>query len=98
MLEIFSMNYKVKYNDEKDGLNTKSTRIFYHKKLRLSDDYQYEPEEEKEKEQQTSKKSDTKEDNASKFNIWVNEKETDINSEIFQKYFNYQRPSDTIKD
>ena len=98
MLEIFSMNYKVKYNDEKDGLNTKSTRIFYHKKLRLSDDYQYEPEEEKEKEQQTSKKPDTKEDNASKFNIWVNEKETDINSEIFQKYFNYQRPSDTIKD
>ena len=40
MLEIFLMNYRVKYNDEKDGLNTKSTRIFYHKKLRLIDDYQ----------------------------------------------------------
>ena len=40
MLEIFLMNYRVKYNDEKDGLNIKSTRIFYHKKLRLIDDYQ----------------------------------------------------------
>ena len=34
----------------------------------------------------------------SKFNEWVNRKETDINSEIFQKHFSFQRPSDMLKD
>ena len=97
--------YKDKYNEEKDGLNTKDKKNFYYKKLRLTDDYQYESQEEEENEQQTSKKPDKKEplkkptkDNVSKFNEWVNEKETGINSEIFQKYFNYQRPSDMFKD
>ena len=53
--------YKDKYNEEKDGLNTKNKKILYYKKLRL-DDYQYESEEEKEeKEQQISKKSNKKE-------------------------------------
>ena len=48
--------YKDKYNEEKDGLNTKKNKKhFYYKKLRLTDDYQYKSEEEK---QQTSKKSD----------------------------------------
>ena len=48
--------YKDKYNEEKDGLNTKNVteNIFYYEKLRLTDDYQYESEEAKE--QQTSKK------------------------------------------
>ena len=97
--------YKDKYNEEKDGLNTKDKKNFYYKKLRLTDDYQYESQEEEENEQQTSKKPDKKEplkkptkDNVSKFNEWVNEKETGINSEIFQKYFSYQRPSDMFKD
>ena len=75
--------YKDKYNEEKDGLNTKNKNFFYYKKLRVSDDYQYESEEEeKEKQQQNSKKPDKKEppekptkDNVSKFNEWVNEKE-----------------------
>ena len=31
------------------------------------------------------------------FNQCVNEKETDINSEIFQKYFKFQRSTDTLK-
>ena len=58
--------YKDKYNEEKDGLNTKNKKVFYYKKLRLTDDYQYESEEEEEeeeeeKEQQTSKMSDKKE-------------------------------------
>ena len=98
--------YEDKYNEEKDGLTTKNKKLFQYKKLRLTHDYQYEPgEEEEKKEQQTSKKPDKKEppkkptkDNASKLNKWVNEKETDINSEIFQEYFNYQRPSDMLKD
>ena len=49
--------YKDKYNDEKDGLNTKDKKRFLLKKLRLTDDYQYDSEEEK---QQTSKKPDKK--------------------------------------
>ena len=34
----------------------------------------------------------------SEFNEWVNEKERSINSEIFNKYFKFQRPSDMLKD
>ena len=99
--------YKDTYNEEVDGLNTKKNKkLFYCKKLRPADDYQYESEEEKEeKEQQTSKKPDKKEplkkltkEDWIKFNEWVNEKERDINSEIFQRYFNYQRPRDMLKD
>ena len=33
----------------------------------------------------------------SRFNEWVNEKETGINSELFKKYFKLQRPSDMLK-
>ena len=71
--------------------------------MRLTDDYQYESEEEEqeEKEQQTSKKEPPKKltkDDASNFNEWVNEKERGINSEIFQRCFSYQRPSDMLKD
>ena len=29
--------YKDKYNEEKDGLNTKNKKLFYYKKLRLTD-------------------------------------------------------------
>ena len=72
--------------------------------MRLTDDYQYQSEKEEEKEQQISKKPGKKEppkestkDDVSKFNEWVNEKETDINSELFQKHFKFQRPSDMLK-
>ena len=75
------------------------------KKLRLTDDYQYESEEEEEEKKQTSKIPDQKEppkkpikDNASNFDEWVNGKETGINSEVFQKHFRYQRPSDMLKN
>ena len=33
-----------------------------------------------------------------KFNEWVNEKERCLNSKIFQKNFNYQRPSSMLKE
>ena len=59
----------------------------------------------KNNEQWTSKKPDKKEplkkstkDAWIKFNEWVNEKERGINSEIFQRCFSYQRPSDMLKD
>ena len=32
--------YKDKYNEEKDGLNTKNKEAFYYEKLRFTDDYQ----------------------------------------------------------
>ena len=38
--------YKDRYNEEKNGLNTKDKTKFYYKKLKLTDDYQYESEEE----------------------------------------------------
>ena len=85
--------YKDKYNEEKDGLNTKNKKFFYYKKLRLTDDYQYGSEE---KENEPPKKS-TK-DNMSNFNEWINRKETGINNEIFQEYFKHQIPSDIMKD
>ena len=92
--------YKDKYNEEKDGLNTKNLikKIFCYEKLRLTDDYQYESEETKE--QQTSKKELLKkptEEDESDFNEWFNKKETNINSEIFQRLFKFQRPSDMFK-
>ena len=31
--------YKDKYNEEKDGLNTKIKNFFYYRKLRLTDGY-----------------------------------------------------------
>ena len=85
--------YKDKYNEEKDGLNTKNKKFFYYKKLRLTDDYQYGSEEE---ENEPPKKS--AKDNMSNFNEWINRKETGINSEMFQGYFKHQIPSDMLKD
>ena len=84
---------------KKKSLNTKSKKYFYYEKLRLTDDYQYESEKE-EKEQQTSKKELLKkptEEDGSNYNEWVNKKETNINSEIFQRLFKFQRPSDMFK-
>ena len=74
--------------------------------MKLTDYYQYESEEEKEKEekQQISKKPDKKEppkktikNDVSKFNKWVNKKETDINYELIKKYFKFQKLSDMLK-
>ena len=72
--------YKDKYNEEKDGLNTKDKKLLYYKKLRLTDDYRHESEEE-EKEQRISKKPDEKKppknptkDDVSKLNECVNKK------------------------
>ena len=82
----------------------KRKNFYTAKKLRLTDDYQYESEEEEEEKQQTSKIPDQKEPpkkpikDARNFDEWVNGKETGINSEVFQKHFRYQRPSDMLKN
>ena len=31
------------------------------------------------------------------FNEWINKEETDINKELFEKHFNFQRPSSMLK-
>ena len=41
--------YKDKYNEEIDSLNTKDTKKSNYKKLRLTDEFHYEPEEKKNK-------------------------------------------------
>ena len=50
--------YKEKYEEGKDALNEKVTKKFDYTKLRLTDDYEYEPEEE---EKETDKKPIKKE-------------------------------------
>ena len=52
-----------------------------------------------EKEQQTRKKEPLKKptkDDVSNFYEWVNRKETGINCELFEKYFNFKKPSDML--
>ena len=35
--------------------------------------------------------------NLNKFNEWINKQETSIDTELFEKYFNFWRPSDMFK-
>ena len=44
------ITFKDKYNEETAGLDTKNKKHFYYKKLKLTDDYQYESEEEEKEE------------------------------------------------
>ena len=94
--------YKDKYNEEKYGLYLRERKNFNHKKLRFTDDYQYESKEERE--QQTSKKPDKKElpkkrtkDDLRKFNEWINKNERDKDRELFKRHFSFQRPNDMLK-
>ena len=100
--------YKDKYNEEKDHLNIKNQNTFLLQKIEtywwLSIQAWKRKRRSIRRKKQISKKPDKKEppkkptkDNASNFNEWVNRKETGINTEIFQKYFRYQRPSDMLK-
>ena len=69
--------------------------------MRLTDDYQYEPEEEKE---QTSEKSDKKEPPKKPTKTGVRElnklntkEENGMNRELFKRYFNFQMPTAMLK-
>ena len=100
--------YKSKYNKKIDKLTAKNKKKLDYKKLRLSDNYLYLSEEEQQEEekgkeifpiksddktkQQTSKKS-TKDDLIA-LNKWIIDE--DINDELFNKYFNFQSPSDML--
>ena len=78
------------------SLDTRNRIKYDYKKLKLTDYYQYLSEEEHEEEQeeeQEEKQEETISD-VNKFNKWINQKEKSINTEIFTKHFNFQRPSD----
>ena len=79
--------YKDKYNKEINSLDTKNRIKLDYKKLRLADYYDYPSEEEKEE--------TITDPNA--FNKQINKEEININTELFKKYFNFQRPSDMLK-
>ena len=85
----------------------KIKKMLHYKKLKLSDNYLYLSEEKQEEqkeifpiksddkiEQQTSKKP-TKDDKIA-LNKWIIDQETDINEELFKKYFKIQKPSDML--
>ena len=88
-------------------MSEKDKKKLDYKKLRLSDNYLYLSEEKQEEqkeifpiesddktEQQTSKKP-TKDDKIA-LNKWIIDQETDINEELFKKYFKIQKPSDML--
>ena len=89
--------YKDRYNEEINSLDTKET----YTKLRLTDDYQHESENEQE---QTSKKSNKNEfpkkptkTDVKEFNELIIKKETGIDRELFENYFNFQMPTAMLK-
>ena len=79
--------YKDKYNKEINSLDTKNRIKLDYKKLRLADYYDY-PSEEEQEETITDPNA---------FNKQINKEEININTELFKKYFNFQRPSDMLK-
>ena len=93
--------YKDKYNEEINSLNAKDTKKFNYKKLRVTDDYQYDSEEEKE---QTSKNSDKKEllkkptkTDVRELNEFIIKEQTGMKRELFKRYFNFQMPTAMLK-
>ena len=78
--------YNDKYNKEINSLDTKSKEKLDQKKLRLSG-YQYLSQEEQEEQKETTTDID-------KFGKYIAKKETDINEELFRRYFGFQKPSD----
>ena len=79
--------YKNKYKKERNNLDTENREKLGYKKLRLSDDLYLSEEEQEEK-----AITDT-----TAFNEQINKEETGINTELFKKHFNFQRPSDMLK-
>ena len=84
--------YQNKYNKKINSLDTKNRTKLDYKKLRLADIYDYPSEEEKEKIQEETITD------ANAFNEWIIKKEADINSELFIEHFNFQNPSDVLKN
>ena len=91
MLKNFTMNcitFTKKYNKEINSLDAENRTKLDYKKLRLSD-YQYLSEEEQEEQKPT------KDDYKTLIKHIIDE-ETNINDDLFNKYFKFQRPSDML--
>ena len=88
-----------KYDEAKNSL-LNNAKIFYEgrKKLlkALKKEYFRQISDDDESEQQQTSKKPTKDD-VNAFNEWINKEETDINKELFEKHFNFQRPSSMLK-
>ena len=84
--------YQNKYNKKINSLDTKNRTKLDYKKLRLADIYDYPSEEEKEKIQEETITD------ANEFDEWIIKKEANINGELFMKHFNFERPSDMLKN
>ena len=80
--------YKSKYSKKIDKLSANDKKKLDYKKLRLSD-YLYLSEEEQEEQKPT------KDDYKTLIKQIIDE-ETDINDDLFNKYFKFQRPSDML--
>ena len=84
--------YKSKYSKKIDKLSAKNKIKLNYKQLRFTDEYLYSSEEEQEEqEEQKPTKVDYK-----TLIKQITDEETDINYEIFKKYFKNQRPSDML--
>ena len=93
--------YKNKYNKKINSLGIKNRKKLQYKKLRLADYYEYLSEEEQEEIQEIQEKQEKQEKTKTKideFNKYIAEEEAHINKELFVKHFNFQRPSDMLKD
>ena len=84
--------YKSKYSKKIDKLSAKNKKKLDYKKLRLSDNYLYSSEEEQEEQEE---QKPTKDDYKTLIKKIIDE-ETDINDDLFNKYFKFQRPSDML--
>ena len=89
--ELYDL-YKSKYSKKIDKLSSKDIEKLDYKKLRHSDNYLYSSEEEKEEQEE---QKPTKGDYKTLIKQIIDE-ETDMNDDLFNKYFKFQRPSDML--
>ena len=82
---------KVNMAKKIDKLSAKDKKKLDYKKLRLSDNYLYSSEEEEKEEEENPTKDDYK-----TLIKQIIDEEIDINNDLFNKYFSFQRPSDML--
>ena len=80
--------YKNKYNEEINSLDTENKKKLDYKKLRLTDDYKYSSDEEQEKPTKTD---------FDELNEQITEEETEINEELFKKYFAVKKRTNILE-
>ena len=95
VIVIFIMNCitftKINTTKKIDTLSAENKNLLDNKQLRLSDYTYLSEEDEEEQKEQKSTKVDYK-----TLNKQITDEKTDINDEIFRKYFKVQRPSDIL--